>query len=150
MLKNYKLTFDPWSLMLFLIIMIPNLIWFVIPAPNDILRINSTTEVLDTFSSIFQILMMITLCFFKNTKAEPIRCSPLIIATLLCCLLYFVSWILYYSSVANDLIIVSLATAPCLIFLLFDIDRKNWFALGPILLFSICHIISGLINLVFL
>lgn len=149
MLKNYKLTFDPWCLILFLIIMIPNLIWFIIPAPNDILRISSTAEVFDTFSSIFQVLMIIALCFFKNTKAKPIKFSPPIIATIVCCLLYFGSWILYYSSITSSLIIISLATLPCLTFLFFDIDRKNWFALAPILLFSICHIISGLINFVF-
>ena len=38
MLKNYKLSFEIWGLLLFLIVMIPNFIWFAIPAPNDILR----------------------------------------------------------------------------------------------------------------
>lgn len=148
MLKNYKLTFDPWCLILFLIIMIPNLIWFIIPAPNDILRISSTAEVFDILSSIFQVLMLITLCFFKNTKSETIRFSPLIIVTSVCCLLYFGSWILYYSGITNSFIILSLASLPCLAFLLFDIDRKNWLALIPILIFSTCHIISGLINFI--
>lgn len=148
MLKNYKLTFDPWCLILFLIIMIPNLIWFIIPAPNDILRISSTAEVFDILSSIFQVLMLITLCFFKNTKSEAIRLSSFIIAASVCCLLYFGSWILYYSGIVNSFIILSLASLPCLAFLLFDIDRKNWLALIPILIFSTCHIISGLINFV--
>lgn len=148
MLKNYKLTFDPWCLILFLIIMIPNLIWFIIPAPNDILRISSTAEVFDILSSIFQVLMLITLCFFKNTKSETIRFSLLIIVTSVCCLLYFGSWILYYSGITNSFIILSLASLPCLAFLLFDIDRKNWLALIPIFIFSTCHIISGLINFI--
>ncbi len=34
MLKKYKIGFDIWGALLFLIIMIPNFIWFVIPAPN--------------------------------------------------------------------------------------------------------------------
>lgn len=148
MFKNYKLSFDPWCLILFLIIMIPNLIWFIIPAPNDILRISSTAEIFDTLSSIFQILMLICLCFFKNVKSKPIIFSPLIIFMFICCLLYFACWIFYYSNVTNQLIILGLAIFPCLAFLLFDIDRKNWLALTPILIFTICHIISTLINFI--
>ena len=43
MLKNYRIGFDWIGLILFLIIMIPNFIWFVVPAPNDVLRTESVT-----------------------------------------------------------------------------------------------------------
>ena len=43
-MKKYNLCFDIWGLVLFLAIMIPNFIWFAIPAPKDILRTNSITE----------------------------------------------------------------------------------------------------------
>ncbi len=46
MLKNYKLSFEIWGLLLFLIVMIPNFIWFAIPAPNDILRAESIPWIL--------------------------------------------------------------------------------------------------------
>ena len=45
MLKNCKLSFEIWGLLLFLIVMIPNFMWFAIPAPNDILREKSITEI---------------------------------------------------------------------------------------------------------
>lgn len=48
MLKKYKMSFEIWGLLLFLIIMLQNFIWFAIPAPNDILRANSITETIDT------------------------------------------------------------------------------------------------------
>lgn len=38
MLKKYEFGFDVGCLLLFLIIMIPNFIWFAAPAPNDVLR----------------------------------------------------------------------------------------------------------------
>lgn len=38
-LKKYKLSFDIWGLLLFLIIMIPDFVWFSVPAPNDVLLI---------------------------------------------------------------------------------------------------------------
>ena len=44
MLKKYKMGFDIWALVLFVVIMIPNIIWFAIPAPNDILRTESITK----------------------------------------------------------------------------------------------------------
>lgn len=52
MLKKYRLSFDIWGLLLFLVIMIPNSIWFAVPAPNDILRANSITVIFDTIASI--------------------------------------------------------------------------------------------------
>ena len=47
-IKRYKLSFEICGLLLFLIVMIPNFIWFAIPAPNDILRTKSITETVDT------------------------------------------------------------------------------------------------------
>lgn len=38
-LREYKLSLDIWGLLLFWIIMLPNFIWFVVPAPNDVLRV---------------------------------------------------------------------------------------------------------------
>ena len=49
-LKEYKFGFNIYGLLLFLIIMIPNFIWFAIPAPNDVLRTESVTEVIDTMA----------------------------------------------------------------------------------------------------
>ena len=66
MLKNYKVGFDIWGALLFLIIMIPNFIWFAVPAPNDILRTDSITQILDTVASVCQVLIIVLLCILKN------------------------------------------------------------------------------------
>ena len=58
-LKEYKFGFNIYGLLLFLIIMIPNFIWFAVPAPNDVLRTESVTEVIDTIASVCQVLMVI-------------------------------------------------------------------------------------------
>lgn len=47
MLKNYHLHFEFWGLALFLAMMIPTLIWSVIPAPNDILRTEDAAGAFD-------------------------------------------------------------------------------------------------------
>ncbi len=55
-LKQYRFGFDPWGLLLFLLVMLPNFIWFAVPAPNDILRADSATPVVDAIGSVFQVL----------------------------------------------------------------------------------------------
>lgn len=56
--KKYKFGFDIWGMIVFLIIMLPNFIWFAVPAPNDILRTESITVIIDAIGSICQVLMI--------------------------------------------------------------------------------------------
>lgn len=148
MLKKYKLGFEIWGLLLFLIMMTPNFIWFVIPAPNDILRVNSVTEKMDTIASICQVLMVVSLCIFTNRESKKLCVTPFMIIVAGCCLLYFISWIVYYVGIANVIIILGLTILPCAAFLFFAIDRKNKIAMIPILAFTICHLIYGIVNFI--
>lgn len=91
-MKQYKFGFDFSALVLFLLIMTPNFIWFAIPAPNDVLRTVSSPVILDTAASICQVLMVTTLCLLINRNRERLRATPLIVSAAVCCLLYFVSW----------------------------------------------------------
>lgn len=149
MFQKYKLCFDIWGLLLFLIIMIPNFIWFFVPAPNDILRTSSITETVDTIASVCQIFMIAALCIFRNRDRDRKKCvTPFIIIVAGCCLLYFLSWIVYYKGIVNVIVVLGLTIPPCFAFLFFAIDRKNGIALTPILIFTICHLIYGVINFV--
>ncbi len=147
-IKKYKLSFDIWGLLLFLIIMIPNFIWFAVPAPNDVLRADSVTGAIDVIASVCQVLMVIALCIFVNRKSCKFRVTPLIIAVIICCLLYFASWISYYTGMVNTVIILGLTVFPCSAFMLFAIDRKNMIAVVPISVFTICHLIYGVVNFI--
>ncbi len=146
MLKKYKIGFDIWGALLFLIIMIPNFIWFVIPAPNDILRARSITETVDTVASVCQILMIAALCVFRNKGSKKLSITPVIIMASVCYLLYVASWIAYYNGMVNVIVILGLTIPPCLAFLFFAIDRKNGIALIPISIFTICHLVYGVVN----
>lgn len=148
MFKKYKLSFGIWGLLLFLIVMIPNFIWFVIPAPNDILRANSITETIDIVASVCQVLMIVALCIFRNRESKKLCITPFMIISAGCCLLYFVSWIVYYGGIVNAIVILGLTIPPCLAFLFFAIDRKNGIALIPISVFTICHLIYGVVNFI--
>ena len=146
MLKKYKLGFDIWGVLLFLIIMAPNFIWFAVPAPNDILRVDSITKTLDTVSSVCQVLMIIVLCILINRERKKPKISPLVIIVIISCLIYFASWIFYYAGITNMLVILGLTIPPCLAFLFFALDRKNYIAIIPISAFSICHLTYAIVN----
>ena len=148
MVKRYKLSFEIWGLLLFLIVMIPNFIWFAIPAPNDILRAKSITEMVDTVASVCQILMIVAICIIRNRESKKLCISPFIIMAAACYLLYVASWIAYYSGMTNVVVILGLTIPPCLAFLFFAIDRKNGIALIPISIFTICHLVYGVVNFI--
>ena len=146
LLKKYRFGFDVWALVLFFIIMIPNFIWFAVPAPNDILRGESITKTVDVIASICQVLMVMSLCIFIHQDRKKISITRFIMTTVICCLLYFLCWILYYFGVTNAVFILGLTIFPCLAFLFFAIDRKNMIAVIPASIFMVCHLIYGMVN----
>ncbi|MGN0676296.1 MAG: hypothetical protein ACI4K5_00960 [Ruminococcus sp.] len=148
MLKKYRFSFDISGLVIFLIVMIPNFIWFVVPAPNDILRNESITTTVDTIGSIFQAIFIGSLCIIINKERNKLHFSPLIIFSIICIAIYFVGWILYYNSITNALVIISLTLPPCLAFIFFALDRKNIIAVVFDTCFTICHLIYGVVNFI--
>ena len=149
MFKKYKFGFDYWGLLLFLVIMIPNFIWFGVPAPNDILRSDSVTPIVDGIGSIFQVAFVAAICVLKRKDIKTVRVSKLIVSALILVAAYYAGWILYYCGQTNPIVIVLLTIPPCLSFISYAVDRKNWIALIPTVIFTICHIIYGFVNFIF-
>lgn len=150
-MKKYNLGFDIWGLLLFVVIMIPNFIWFAVPAPNDILRAESATATLDAVASVCQVLMVAALCFVRNPEraradGRIISITPWTAAVFACCFLYFASWVVYYLGIVNVAVIFGLTIPPCLSFLFLAIDRKNMIAVIPCSVFAVCHLIYAVVN----
>lgn len=148
MLKKYKMGFDAWGLVVFLIIMIPNFIWSAVPAPDDILRTESTTKVIDAIGSVAQVIMIFALCAFINNERNKLGLTKTIITVICCIVIYFCSWVFYYLGVINWLVIMGLTIPPCMAFLFFAIDRKNYISIVPIAIFTVCHVIFGVVNFI--
>lgn len=148
MFKNYKFGFDIWGLVLFLGMMIPNFIWFSIPAPNDVLRITSTTPIADAIASFCQVSLIACLTCLINTKRSKLGFSPVVIASIACLLIYYIGWILYYSGITPSWVILLLTLPPCLSFIFFAIDRKNLPAILFGVAFAICHLIFAIENFI--
>lgn len=146
--KGYKFGFEVRGLILFLGIMLPNCIWFAVPAPDDILRGGSVTEAVDIIGSVFQTVMIAALCLLKRTDCPKSRFSPLVIGVTVCVLSYWAGWILYYNGIVNAVIVLMLTAPPCAAFLLFALDRRNYLAAVPVCGFTACHLIYGIANFI--
>ena len=147
-MKKYRFGFEPWGLLLFLVVMLPNLIWFAVPAPNDILREGPAGGFVDSAASVFQILMAAALCLLVNRERGPLQLTSLIFAAGGCVLLYYAGWAWYYMAFTGPPVIVLLTLPPCLAFEFFAYDRKNAIAMLPIAVFTICHLIYAAANFI--
>lgn len=145
---KYRFGFDFAGLILFLLMMAPTFIWMAVPAPNDVLRTESVTPMVDAIGFVCQILCIASLCTIIKNERSKLHFSPLVIATLACVVMYFLGWGLYYASFTNPWIILLLTVPPCAAFILFAVDRKNlpavMFAIG----FTVCHLIYGIVNFI--
>lgn len=108
MLKKYRVGFDIFGLLLFLLVMIPNFIWFEVPATNDILRAESITPLIDGIGSVSQVIFIAAICILKRKGVDRIRLSKLIILSLAMVITYFIGWILYYNGIVNLIAIILL------------------------------------------
>ena len=147
-LRHYRFGFDPWGLLLFLLVMLPNFIWFAVPAPNDILRADSATPVVDAIGSVFQVLTVACLCFVIHKSRSKLRFSPLIVATIICTAIYYIGWGLYYTANVSPIVILLLTVPPCLAFIHFAIDRKNLPAVLFATAFAVCHLVFAVANFI--
>ena len=144
MTKKYKLGFDVWGLVLFLLVMTPTFYWIAVPAPNDILRNASATPLVGTLGSVFQILFVACLCFVINKGRGKLRLSPLVGAAAVCVLLYYVGWVLYYAGNTAAWVILLMTVPPCAAFILFAADRRNYPALLFACCFTVCHVVFAI------
>ena len=149
MLNKYKFGFDVWGLFLFLLVMLPNFIWFAVPAPNDVLRTESATPIIDAIASVCQVLTVACLCFVINQEKSKLRFSPLVIAAVVCVVIYYIGWVLYYSGIVNAWVVLLLTVPPCLAFILFAADRKNFLAVLFATGFAVCHLIFAIVNFIY-
>lgn len=141
-MQKYRFGFDGWGLVLFVGIMVPNLIWFALPAPKDILREESATGGLDTVASICQVLLAAALVgVVKRERKERIS-----VWAAAACLGYYAAWAAYYLGATGPGVIAALSVLPCAALLAFELERKNYVALGPTAVFTVCHTLSSVVN----
>ena len=148
MLKNYRIGFDWIGLILFLIIMIPNFIWFVVPAPNDVLRTESVTGTIDSIASVCQVLMVASLCLVINRNNTGSKVIGTIITVMACVVFYYICWLCYYRGNIETTVLIGLTVFPCAAFLIYSYKRRNMIAVFFAGVFSMCHLIYAVANFI--
>lgn len=146
--KNCRFGFDLWGLGLFLLIMLPNFVWFTLPAPNDILRAESVTPLLDAAGQVFQVVLAAALCGVVNSARSGSVKRGLAAGVVLCVALYFTGWAAYYAGLTNAVVILTLCLTPCGAFLFHSAARENAPALLAAGGFAVCHLISTIVNFI--
>jgi CHASE2 domain-containing sensor protein len=148
-MKKYQFGFCGWGLLLFFLIMVPNFIWFLVPAPHDILRQDSMTPLIDTIASICQVIMIAAITLLVRRDVQKVTMGSKWLWFCVAAILgYFICWGGYYLGYTNDFVLISLSILPCIAFLTFEVERKNWIAIIPTLAFTVLHTIYCLVNFV--
>lgn len=147
-MRNYRIRFMPWGLVLFGLIMLPNMLWFAVPAQNDVLKQSAELPWLDSVQMVFQIVMIGCLCMLENVQAKPFRLrNPLILAVLGCCTVYYITWAVYFAGYVNGLILMALCLFPSTAFLLYGLDRRNMPGVVTGAMFALCHLAVTLVRM---
>ena len=149
MRRRYRFGLDGFGLGLFLLIMVPNFIWFALPAPIDPLRQPSATPHLDQAASVVQALLVAALCLVKSRQAGPIWKMPAAAAGILLLYLgYVAAWLCYYRGLVHPALLLAMCVLPCLALGLYAAARRNWIAVVPTVVFTLLHTLFGIVNFV--
>ncbi len=148
-IRNYRPGFELSAFVLSIAILLPNLIWYFIPAPTDLLRNNvSFTSPLGVASTVLRLLAMLTAILLINLESREPHFGVGSIIVLAFGGMYYVGWLLYYMSVAGYVAVV-FVTLPAIVMLTtLAIDRSNLFSLLFCIAYGCVHavcIVNGLI-----
>lgn len=146
MLRKYRMGFDIFALLLFLLIMLPTWLWAVFPAPVDILRAPSRTPVWDGVGMVCQIVFVFLLCTFLHEGRRGLAMEPMLFCCIMSTVLYYAGWGLYYAGVTAWPVILLMTLPPCLAFGFWALHQRCRIALIPIGGFMVCHLIGAVVN----
>ena len=142
-MKKYKAGFSLEGLLGSLLVILPNIIWAIVPPANDVLSENSVEiPALDLIMNVCRIALITLLIVVVNkTEGESRGERRFLVPAALSLLAYYVSWVMFYAGVTNPwLFILGLATAPSLFFILLALGLSNKPALVPGAVFAVLHI----------
>lgn len=146
--QKYDISLSFPSLIMLMLVNLPDLVWVLHPAENDILINKVISPPLDIISTIFIICFNAQICIIVNQNVKTFSFkSPFIKLTAFCLLIYYLLWIMYYDMVREPILILAMDVMPCVICGLYAYDRKNCAAFPPLLLFTVGHLSISFMNI---
>ena len=142
-MKNYRIGFSLKGFIGSLLVMLPNVIWAIMPPVNDVLAKNSVEiPALDLIMNFCRVaLIAFLIVVVNNAEVEGKKVKGILFLAVCCLIAYYASWVMFYAGVTNPwLFILGLAAAPSLYFILLALWLQNNPALVPGTVFAVLHI----------
>ena len=136
---GYSFGFSWKGLLTFLLIMIPNLFYFLLPnqnAPGSGINDHLILEIIERAS---QAIFICLLLFLISKRSSPMV-SPYTICMAVLLLSYDALWIFYFAGGTSFIALLGMAVLPVVYFVLAEIWLHNLPAVVPTVIFGIVHI----------
>ena len=128
------------GLIIFLLPMIPNVFYFLIPA-SDVSGNNVNTHlILDVFEHGSQAIFIFLLIFVTRKQTSEILC-PYTIGMAIMLIFYYLLWIFCFTGKANLGILLGMAVLPVVYFIFAEMWLHNYLAIIPTAIFGVIHVI---------
>ncbi|OBR62188.1 hypothetical protein A7K91_00725 [Paenibacillus oryzae] len=135
---HYAWGFSWKGLLLFMLVMLPNLLYIWIPAPVAKKIEGPGFLALTIVEHGSQALFVVLLLFLTSTKVSPLQ-SPYLYGMGLLLLAYYVLWGLFFAGMAGKMAWMALAILPVIYFMLAALWLHNFPALLPTVIFGAAH-----------
>jgi hypothetical protein len=144
LLQN-NIGFSSKGLVVFILTMLPNILFFVLKNPNSSAAVANNHLLLDIIEHGSQAIFVALLIFCVTKNESPIICGYTIFIAILL-LSYYGLWIAYFTTGTNFIMLMSMAIFPVIYFILAEIWLHNLLAIVPTVIFGISHIIITYID----
>ncbi|MGV8980992.1 hypothetical protein [Clostridium sp.] len=135
-----NIAFSWKGLVVFLLPMIPNIFYFLIPA-SDVSGNNVNTHlILDVLEHGSQAIFIFLLIFVVKKHTSEIVC-PYTISMAIMLSFYYILWIFCFTGKANLVILLGMAVIPVIYFILAEMWLHNYLAIIPTAVFGVMHFI---------
>jgi hypothetical protein len=133
------------GLVVFLLPMLPNVLFFILKDPNGRMAVTNNHLLLDIIEHGSQGIYAVLLIFLVSRKESPIL-SGYMIFIVLFLLAYFGLWVAYFTIGANFTMLMLMAIIPVIYFIIAEIWLHNLPAVVFTAIFGIVHVIITYIN----
>ncbi len=141
-LSKFRFGFDFWGLGLFVLLLVPNIVWWCFSPENDVLRQISAPPALDVFAYIFEAVTVAAILIIvrREAKGLPRFDSPFFTFTVMSVVLYIAAWVFYFCGNVNFAVLLFMGVFPCTALGCYAAMRKNWLVLCPLAVFTALHL----------
>lgn len=137
---NYHFGFSLKGFIIFLLPMIPNLFYFLIPASDTTGNSVNSHIILDILEHGSQAVFFFMIIFIIRKQTYENICSYTVGMAIML-LFYYVFWFFCFTGKSNLIILLAMAILPVIYFILAEIWLNNYLAIIPTIIFGIVHVI---------